>query len=96
MAAITITDLPAHQALDRPRMASISGKGAGWVFGWIRPFIDRPAGGSFGPILNLHQTNNFFSAEQINVQVEAIAIENSAANSTINVNARQQSLNFKV
>lgn len=92
--AITITDLPAHQSLDRPCMASISGRGAGWLFGWIRPFIDRPTGGPFGPV-NLYQTNNFFSAEQINVQVEAIAIDNSAANSTITVNARQQSLNFK-
>jgi hypothetical protein len=94
MPAMTINDLPANRALDRKAMASIRGAGgAGWVFGWIRPFV--PDVPSFGQVVNFYQTNNIFIADQMNNQIMAIDVHNSAANATINVDARQLALNDK-
>ena len=93
MAAITINDLHANRTLSRKAMSFIRGASAGWVYGWIRPYVD--VSPSIGSAVNLYQTNNFYTADQMNIQIEAIDINNSAANSTINVNAKQQSINYK-
>jgi hypothetical protein len=93
MAAITINDLAVSRELDRDAMASIRGAGAGWVFGWIRPFVE--AAPSFGQVFNFYQTNNIFVADQMNNQIAVIDVNNSAANATINVDARQLAGNFK-
>ena len=44
------------------------------------------------PIVNFYQTN--FIADQLNVQLQTIDVENSAANAVINVNADQNALNL--
>ena len=93
MTSITINDLHTHRDLDRTAMAGVRGAGAGWVYGWIRPYVE--ASSSFGSTVNFHQTNNYYSADQMNIQVEVIDINNSAANAIINVNAKQQAINFK-
>jgi hypothetical protein len=91
MTAITINDLPASRDLDRKAMASIKGAGAGWVFGWIRPFVE--AAPSFGQVINFYQTNNIFVADQMNNQIAVIDVANSATNATLNVDAKQLGLN---
>jgi hypothetical protein len=94
MAAIKINDLPVNRDLDRKAMAVIKGAGAGWVFGWIRPFVE--AAPSFGQVINFYQTNNIFVADQMNNQISVIDISNSATNATINVDAKQLALNAKL
>jgi hypothetical protein len=91
MSTTTITDLPMSRALDFKAMSSIKGAGgAPWVFGAFRPFL--PESARIAPIVNFFQTN--FIADQLNVQFQTIAVENSAANSVINVDAAQNALNF--
>jgi YVTN family beta-propeller protein len=94
MAAITINDLHINRALDLKAMSSIKGgMTGGWVFGWIRPFVDAaPSFGSNAPV-NFYQTNNFYIADQMNNQISVIDVKNSAANATINVNAMQNASN---
>ena len=93
MASITINDLHTHRDLNRKAMTGITGAGAGWVYGWIMPFVETSS--SFGSTVNFYQTNNYYSADQMNLQVEVIDVNNSAANAIINVNAKQQAINFK-
>ncbi|MGZ5818926.1 MAG: hypothetical protein ACXWJD_09280 [Burkholderiaceae bacterium] len=93
MAVITINDLHTNRALDLKAMSSIRGAGAGWVYGWIRPYVDAaPSFGSNAPI-NFYQTNNFYIADQMNNQISVIDVKNSAANASINVNATQNAAN---
>jgi hypothetical protein len=92
--AITIKDLHTQRELDCGEMASVTGGGAGWVFGWIQPYAERSS--NLGASVNFYQTNNYFKADQMNNQVEVIDINNLAANASINVNAKQQALNFKL
>jgi hypothetical protein len=92
--AITIKDLHTQRVLDREEMASVTGGGAGWVFGWIRPYAEMSS--NLGAPVNFYQTNNYFKADQMNNQIEVVDINNMAANANINVNAKQQALNFKL
>jgi hypothetical protein len=94
MATITINDLCKNDALDMKAMSSIMGAGgAPWVYGWARPYIDKAQSfGSGGPV-NLFQTNNFYIADQMNNLFSVVDVKNTAANSTINVNALQQAGN---
>jgi hypothetical protein len=95
MATTTINDLPMSRALDHKAMSSIKGAGgAPWVFGAFRPFV--PESARFAPIVNFFQTNNFFVADQLNVQFQTIDIENSASNAVISVVAGQDGTNFKI
>lgn len=93
MATITINDLRTDRLLDRQAMSAIRGAGAGWVYGWIQPYVE--ASSNFASIINFYQTNNYYSADQMNNQIAVIDVNNSGVNANINVNATQQSLNFK-
>lgn len=96
MATISIKDLQQNCALDNRAMSAIKGGGAPWVFGWIRPFVETTARpGGFAPIVNLYQTNNFYVADQMNNQFQVIDIEATAANASINIDARQLAGNFQ-
>ena len=95
MATTTINDLRMSRALDHKAMSSIHGAGgAPWVFGAFRAFV--PESAQFVPIVNFYQTNNVFVADQLNVQMQTIDINSSAANATINVSAGQNAINLKV
>ena len=95
MATATINDLPMSRALDHKAMSSIKGAGgAPWVFGAFRAFV--PESARIAPIVNFFQTNNFFVADQLNVQFQTIDIDNSASNAVINVAASQGALNFNI
>jgi hypothetical protein len=95
MATTTINDLRMNRALDYQAMSSIQGAGgAPWVFGAFRAFV--PESAQFVPIVNFYQTNNVFVADQLNVQMQTIDINSSAANAVINVVAGQNAVNFKL
>lgn len=91
MATITIKDLRTNRVLDRKAMSFIRGGGAPWVYGWIRPFIEQSP--SVVPVINFYQINNY--ADQMINQVQLVDINNSAANSNINVALDEQSKNDK-
>ena len=91
MRTLTITDLPRSRALDFQAMSSIHGAGgAPWVFGAFRAFV--PESARIPPIVNFYQTN--FIADQLNVQVQNIDVDNKGANAVINIDAGQGALNF--
>lgn len=93
MANITITDLPASHELDRKAMSCIRGAdGAGWVFGWITPFIE--ASPNRFPVINFYQINNF--ADQMINQFQMVSVTNSGANSTLNVKVDEGSVNNRL
>ena len=93
MATISVNDLPSSQVLDRKAMTAIrGGAGAPWVFGWIRPFVE--AGPSQVPVINFYQINNF--ADQMINQFQTVSVNNSGANSTLNVAVDANSLNKAV
>ena len=95
MAITTINDLRMSRALDHKAMSSIQGAGgAPWVFGAFQPFL--PESARFAPIVNFFQTNNTFVADQLNVQIQTIDINSSAANAVIDVVASQNAVNFKL
>jgi hypothetical protein len=89
MATITINDLPANKTLDHMAMSSIRGAGAPWVFGWIRPFVN--ASPSQFPVINFYQINNY--ADQMINQYQMVSVNNSGANSTLNVKVDEGSVN---
>jgi hypothetical protein len=94
MATATIRDLPMSRALDYKAMSSVKGAGgAPWVFGAFRAFV--PESARIAPI-NFYQTNNFFVADQLNVQFQTIDIDSSASNAVINVVADQRAANFNI
>lgn len=93
MANISINDLPADRTLDRAAMASIRGAGgAGWVFGWIRPYM--PAQPGAAPVINFYQINNY--ADQLINQFQMVNVSNSAPNSILNVGVDEASKNDRV
>jgi hypothetical protein len=89
MASITIGDLPTSAPLDRKAMSAIRGAGAPWVFGWIRPFVG--ASRTQFPVINFYQINNF--ADQMINQFQSVSVNNSGANSNLNVTVDADSLN---
>jgi hypothetical protein len=93
MATIAINDLPASHELDCRAMARIRGAGgAPWVFGWILPYTDASPGRS--PVINFYQINNY--AEQMINQYQMVSVTNSAANSTLNVQVDESSVNNRL
>jgi hypothetical protein len=89
MATITINNLPASKTLDRMAMSAIRGAGAPWVFGWIRPFVN--ASPSQYPVINFYLINNY--ADQMINQYQMVSVNNSGANSTLNVKVDEGSVN---
>jgi hypothetical protein len=89
MASISISDLPRSATLDRRAMSAIRGAGAPWVFGWIRPFVH--AAPSQFPVINFYQINNF--ADQMINQFQAVSVNNTGANATLNVRVDESSAN---
>jgi hypothetical protein len=83
MSTIVINDLPMSRALDRKALRAIKGGGAPWVFGWIRPYVDRRPG--FCGVMNFYQITNVFQAEQMINQFQVIEVSNTGADSTISV-----------
>ena len=93
MTTTTIRDLPKNRALDYKAMSAIKGAGgAPWVFGAFRAF--QPESAHIVPVINFYQTN--YIADQLTLQFLNINVDNSAANSTINVNAGQNALTFNL
>jgi hypothetical protein len=90
MASINISDLRIDRSLDREAMALIRGAGgAGWVFGWIRPYMPAQAGSA--PVINFYQINNY--ADQLINQFQMVNVSNSAPNSILNVGVDERSKN---
>ena len=94
MATATIRDLPSSRALDLQALRSIRGGGAEWIFGAFRAFV--PDVPTILPIVNFNQTNNFFVADQLNVQFQNIDVNSSAPGANINVVAGQNAVNFNI
>jgi hypothetical protein len=98
MASLTINDLPTSRALDYCAMASISGAGgAPWVHGAFAPFV--PESDRLLPTINFFQTNNynnFFIADQLNIQIQNIDVETAADTAVVNVIAGQDSAAVKL
>jgi hypothetical protein len=93
MATITIKDLCTDRTLDRKAMSSIRGASAGWLYGWISPYID--ASRKAASVMNFYQTNNIFIADQMNNQIQAIDVHNTSSNATINIAPIQTATNQK-
>ena len=94
MTAIAIRDLPLNRALDVRAMSAIKGARNGlWAIGAFVPY--RPPV-SVGPVANFYQTNNIFIADQLNIQLQSIAVENTAPGANITVNAGQDAINVSV
>jgi hypothetical protein len=93
MATITIADLSTNRALDCKAMSRVKGGGAPWVFGWIRPFV--PGTSGIGPGVNFFQINNNYFADQMINQFQVIEVNNSGANSNINLAVTGTSSNLK-
>lgn len=91
MAALTIKDLRASRELDRTAMSRITGGGAPWVYGWIRPHST--GSGSFGTVVNYYEINNY--ADQMVNQFQTVEVNNSGANSNISVGLDQNGGNQK-
>jgi hypothetical protein len=90
MASINISDLPTDRSLDREAMVQIRGAGgAGWVFGWIRPWMPQQAGTA--PVINFYQINNY--ADQMINQFQMVNVSNSAPNSNVSVGVDERSTN---
>ncbi|KRB64247.1 hypothetical protein [Noviherbaspirillum sp. Root189] len=95
MTVLAIKDLPLNRALDRKAMSVIRGSGAPWVFGWIRPYVASNPNSGLGTVFNFFQINNTYIADQMNNQIQNVDINNSAANSNINVILNEHSTNQK-
>ena len=92
MSTITINDLRTNRALDHEAMSAIrGGNGAPWVYGWIRPFVAGTPNAA--PTINFYQINNY--ADQMINQIQVVDVNNTGANSNINVNLDEQSRNSK-
>jgi len=93
MATITIRDLRADRVLDRKAMASIKGGNGSWVFGAFRPYNRNAGQFGSGSVINLYQINNY--ADQMINQIQMVDINNTGANSSINVGLNESSTNVK-
>ena len=96
MNTVTIPDLSMSRALDVKAMSCIAGAlgGAPWIFGAFRAFVREVD--PILPIVNFNQTNNFFIADQLNVQFQTIDVNSNASNAVVNVTASQKALNLNV
>jgi hypothetical protein len=93
MATITIKDLCMDRTLDRKAMSSVRGASAGWLFGWISPYIEQSR--KAASVMNFYQTNNIFIADQMNNQIQTIDVNNTSSNAVINIAPSQSASNFK-
>jgi hypothetical protein len=93
MSTIAINDLPTNRVLDSKAMSAVRGAGASWVYGWISPFV--AATPSVGPAVNFYQFNNSYYIDQMINQVQVVDINNTAANSNVNVVLDERSANDK-
>lgn len=96
MATLTIHDLPASDVIDYKAMSSVIGAGgAPWVYGAFAAYV--PESQRFVPTVNFFQTtNNFFSADQLNIQLQTINVETAADTAVVNVLAGQDSSAVKI
>ena len=98
MATLTIRDLPVSAVIDCKALSSIRGAGgAPWVFGAFTPFV--PESDRVMPSVNFFQTNNFnnfFIADQLNIQVQNIDVQTAADTAVVNVIAGQDSQAVKI
>jgi hypothetical protein len=92
MASLTIRDLPAQRTLDARAMTGITGAGAGWVYGWIQPYIGA-ASHAGSPVINLFQTNNLYQAQQMNNQLQVIDVHNSGDHARFDIAPLQAATN---
>lgn len=95
MASLTIHDLPARRELDARAMNRITGAGAGWVYGWIQPYIGA-ASRAGSPVINIFQTNNLYQAEQMNNQMQIIDVHNSGDHARIDIAPLQAASNAQL
>jgi len=95
MTALAVEDLPCDLTLDREAMTRIhGGDGAPWVYGWITPYVASQP--SFGPVVNLYETNNNFYAGQMINQFQTTNVNNTGSNSNISLNPNERSINHAV
>jgi hypothetical protein len=98
MATLTINDLPVSNVIDYKAMSSVRGAaGAPWVHGAFAPFV--PESDRLLPSINFFQTNNynnFFIADQLNIQVQNIDVQTAADTAVVNVIAGQDSAAIKL
>jgi hypothetical protein len=95
MTTITIKDLRMNRELDSKAMSRIKGAdGALWVFSCAKPYVE--AARRLGSVINFYQTNYVYIADQMNNQISMIDVDNSGANSTINIDLDQQAKNHKL
>jgi len=96
MAMVTIGDLQASSLIDYKAMSSIRGAGgAPWVYGAFAAFV--PESNRLSPTVNFFQTtNNFFIADQLNIQVQNIDVQTAADTAVVNVIAGQDSSAVKL
>jgi hypothetical protein len=99
MATLTINDLPASDVIDYKAMSSVIGAGGGapWVYGSFAAYV--PEDQRFVPSVNFFQTNNFnnfFIADQLNIQVQNIDVQTAADTAVVNVIAGQDSSAVKL
>jgi hypothetical protein len=98
MATVTINDLPASDVIDYKAMSCINGgAGAAWVYAF-GPQSDQvlPGLSLSQTTNNFFQTNNFFIADQLNIQVQNIDVETAADTAVVNVIAGQDSAAVKL
>lgn len=97
MATLTIRDLPTSDVIDYRAMACVSGAGgAPWVYAFSPVSPERS---QLSPSINYYQTNNFnnfFIADQLNIQVQNIDVETAADTAVVNVIAGQDSAAVKL
>ena len=95
MATVTINDLQVSDVIDYKALSSVrGGNGAPWVFGAFRAFS--PETDRLLPTVNFFQTNNFFVADQLNIQFQNIDVETAADTAVVNVIAGQDSSAIKL
>jgi len=100
MATLTINDLQASDVIDYKALSCVTGgAGAPWVYAF------GPQSDALVPSMSLSQTNNFyqtnnfnnfFIADQLNIQIQNIDVETAADTAVVNVIAGQDSAAVKL
>jgi len=90
MATVTINDLSTSDVIDYQALSCVRGGQAQWVYGFT------PSSDQFLPSMNFFQTNNFFIADQLNIQIQNIDVETAADTAVVNVIAGQDSAAVKL